>query len=116
MYSINWIEIPAVDHQRAVQFYSTLLDTPIEQGQTLGMPYSMLPRGMGAIATSDHVSPSAGGVTVYIHLGEDMSPALEKVEAAGGKVIVPKTPLGEENFFAIIHDSEGNRIGLYSDN
>lgn len=116
MVSINWIEIPATNHERAIKFYSTLLDSPIEQGETLGMPYSFLPDGIGAIASSDHVEPSASGITVYIHLGDNMSPALAKVEPVGGKIIVPKSPLGEENYFAIIHDSEGNRLGLYSYN
>ena len=29
MLRINWIEIPASDHARAVAFYSKLLDAPI---------------------------------------------------------------------------------------
>jgi uncharacterized protein len=115
MLGINWIEIPARDHARAVAFYSKLLDTQIEPGETQGMPYSFLPSGIGAISSSEHVSPSANGVTIYLHMGNDLSPALARVEEAGGRVIVSKSPLGPENFFAIIHDTEGNRIGLYSD-
>jgi hypothetical protein len=115
MLRINWIEIPAADHARAVAFYSALLGTRIEPGETQGMPYSFLPDGIGAIATADHVAPSTHGVTVYLHMGDDLAPALARAEQAGGRVIVPKSPLGPEHFFAIIHDTEGNRIGLYSD-
>jgi len=115
MLRVNWIEIPASDHARAVAFYSKLLDTPIEPGETQGMPYSFLPDGLGALSSAEHVSPSANGVTVYLHMGDDLAPALARVTEAGGQIIVPKSPLGPENFFAIIHDTEGNRIGLYSD-
>lgn len=114
MYRLNWLEIPATDHERALAFYSALLDTTIEKGETLGMPYSFLPDGIGAIATSEHMQPTMSGITVYIHVGDDMADALSKVESAGGKIIVPKSPLGDEQFFAIIHDTEGNRIGLHS--
>jgi len=40
---------------------------------------------------------------------------LDKVEAAGGKITLPKTLISPENgFMAIIIDTEGNRIGLHS--
>jgi predicted enzyme related to lactoylglutathione lyase len=40
-------------------------------------------------------------------------PALD-LEGAGGKVLTPEMNLGKFGFSAIIHDSEGNRIGLLS--
>jgi hypothetical protein len=37
------------------------------------------------------------------------------VEAAGGKIMVPKTQISEEyGYMAVIIDTEGNRIGLHS--
>ena len=36
------------------------------------------------------------------------------VQAAGGKVLMPKTPIGQHGAIAHVLDSEGNRIGLHS--
>jgi len=40
---------------------------------------------------------------------------LDKVQAAGGKVIVPKTEISPEyGYMGVFLDTEGNRIGLHS--
>jgi uncharacterized protein len=46
----------------------------------------------------------------------DLNATLAKVESAGGKVVVPKMPLGDMSpgYVAQFIDSEGNRLGLWS--
>lgn len=40
---------------------------------------------------------------------------LDKVENAGGKILVPKTQISEDfGYMAVIIDSEGNRIAFHS--
>jgi uncharacterized protein len=39
---------------------------------------------------------------------------LERAAAAGAQLLVPLTPIGEQGFFAVISDLEGNHIGLHS--
>jgi uncharacterized protein len=40
---------------------------------------------------------------------------LDKVEAAGGKIVVPKTEISPEHgYMAVFLDTEGNRIALHS--
>ena len=53
---------------------------------------------------------------VYLVVQGDLNATLAKAEAAGGKVLISKTPLGEMSpgYMAQIIDSEGNRIGLWS--
>ncbi len=47
--------------------------------------------------------------------GADLSEPLSRVEGAGGKVLVPKTNIGEGmGYYALFIDSEGNRVGLHS--
>jgi predicted enzyme related to lactoylglutathione lyase len=42
---------------------------------------------------------------------------LGKVAEAGGKVIMEKTNIGQNlGYWAIIHDTEGNRVALHSMN
>ena len=39
---------------------------------------------------------------------------LDRVEGAGGKVVMPKTSIGENGFMALFLDTEGNKVGLHS--
>ena len=59
-----------------------------------------------------HMTPSGSGTVVYLSAGS-VDSALEKAAEFGGKVVVPKTPIGAgEGFFARFLDPEGNIVGL----
>jgi len=48
-------------------------------------------------------------------MGNDLSVPLGRVESAGGKVILPKTGIGENRgFIALFIDTEGNKVGFHS--
>jgi predicted enzyme related to lactoylglutathione lyase len=55
-------------------------------------------------------------VCVYLVVKGDLNETLAKAEAAGGKVVIAKMPLGDmgPGYIAQIIDSESNRIGLWS--
>jgi predicted enzyme related to lactoylglutathione lyase len=40
---------------------------------------------------------------------------LKKIESAGGKTVMAKSPILDFAFFALIKDTEGNIIGLWED-
>lgn len=117
---LTWFEIPSTDFDRAVTFYSTILDTEIRTMDFMGIPNGLFPVGdteqsFGAIiASSDH-APSASGTLIYFHV-DDLAQVLERVEPAGGTIELPATPIGDPGTIAIIHDTEGNRIGLNARN
>jgi len=58
--------------------------------------------------------PGQDGVTIYLDAPGGVDGVLTKVPKAGGQIVVPKTAIGENGFYAIILDTEGNRIGLHS--
>ena len=60
--------------------------------------------------------PSAtDGPLIYLNGNPDVQKVLDKVEHAGGKIMVPKTMISPEfGFMAVILDTEGNRIALHS--
>jgi predicted enzyme related to lactoylglutathione lyase len=102
--ALNWFEIPAADIKRAVKFYSTVLGVELEISDPMpGFQMAMFPA-------------DAEGSVVYLNAGEDLAVALAKVEGAGGQVLVPKTGIGENGFFAFFLDTEGNKVGLHSTN
>lgn len=117
----SWFEIPARDHDRAVAFYQTVLGATLSPETKVplppGMRMSVFPndRASGAIVSCEGYSPSADGVVVYLNAGGDLAPALARVAAAGGRVLIGKMAIGGDcGFFAHILDCEGNRIGLHS--
>ncbi|MDX2360880.1 MAG: hypothetical protein QNK23_08745 [Crocinitomicaceae bacterium] len=44
-----------------------------------------------------------------------MDVIIERIEGAGGQVVMPKTQISPEiGFMALFTDTEGNRVGLHS--
>lgn len=59
--------------------------------------------------------PSAQGTVVYLNGGDDLQKIADKIEANGGKILLPKTAIGPDmGFYAIFTDTEGNKLGLHS--
>jgi predicted enzyme related to lactoylglutathione lyase len=116
--AIHWFEIPTQDLARAVRFYSRVLGIEMASVEMPGCPMAMFPCGTGsvggALVKHEEARPSAQGTMVYLSGGEDLSAPLGRVEAAGGKVVMPKTSIGEHGFCAMFLDTEGNRVGLHS--
>ncbi|MEO0311305.1 MAG: hypothetical protein RIQ89_962 [Bacteroidota bacterium] len=117
---INWFEIPVTDFTRAKNFYETILGVEIMEMPFPGGKYGMLPADMmsggvgGGLAQGEGFEPSNKGTIVYLNGGEDLSVSLGKVEQAGGKIVMPKTSIGENGFMAHFLDTEGNRVALHS--
>ncbi len=117
---INWFEIPATDFDRAVKFYSEVLGGEIQQQEMMGTKMGFLPMegegGVGgAICAGENYKPSSDGAKLYLNGGEDLSLQLSRVEAAGGKVIMPKTKITDEiGYMAFFIDTEGNNVAFHS--
>lgn len=86
------------------------------------MQMAMFPEDQEAVSgavigASENHQPGANGPRVYLNGGNDLSTILDRVEPAGGTVIVPKTEISPEHgFFGLFADPEGNMIGLHSQN
>jgi predicted enzyme related to lactoylglutathione lyase len=116
---INWFEIPVTDLDRSIKFYETILGAAPQKWEMEGMEMAVLPMegdGIGgALCKGEWYKPSQEGSLVYLNGGDDLNTVLNRVEGAGGKVVVPKTEITDEiGFFGIFIDSEGNRVALHS--
>jgi hypothetical protein len=116
--AINWFEIPAADFERAVKFYGDILNRPLRKEIFNGMSNGIFETGDpdtvgGAVVFSEQYQPSPNGAVVYLNAGRELDAVLGRVEAAGGKVVLPKTDIGDPGYIALILDTEGNRVGLH---
>ncbi|NER13010.1 VOC family protein [Leptobacterium flavescens] len=115
--AINWFEIPSTNFERAVKFYSQLLDAELQlmeaDFQMAFLPYK--DGGVGGCVTHGNGNkPCQEGTFAYLNGGDDLSVPLSRVEKAGGKVLMPKTSIGENGYMAIFLDTEGNRVAFHS--
>lgn len=118
---VSIFEIPATDIERAIHFYKEILGVKIEKLEFPGMEMGLFPYQdqmvTGVIMKGEGYEPSSKGVTIYLNAGDNLQVILDKVERNGGKIIISKTPHADESgYFAIFHDSEGNKMGLHSPN
>ena len=119
--ALSWYEIPVTDFERAASFYSALLEKEIVQQQmNPDLVYGIIPNdgeGVGGtLAMGGHYVPSDTGVVVYLYV-VGISAALGRIAGKCGTILGPQVSLGEAYGNAqVIHlrDSEGNRIGLFS--
>ena len=66
---------------------------------------------------SEDFKPSDKGPLLYLNGGENLQHILDKVEAAGGKIVAEKRQVKPEiGYVAEFIDSEGNKIALHSPN
>lgn len=119
--AISWFEIPSTNLDRATKFYETIFGVSLIPMDMPSIKMRMFPledmMGVGgALVDGDFHKPSAtDGPLIYLNGNPDVQNVLDKVEAAGGKIIVPKTEISPEyGFMAVFIDTEGNRIGLHS--
>ncbi len=121
--AISWFEIPTYDISRAQKFYESIfgismipMDFPNIKMRMFPLDDMMTQVG-GAIVNSDgfHKVSTTDGPLIYLNANPDVQHILDKVQGAGGSIMVPKTEISPEyGFMAVIVDTEGNRIGLHS--
>lgn len=117
--SITWFQVPAADFARAVKFYNAVLNTELREETMMDERMGIFPYEeggvSGAVTFAPYLKPGMDGNNVFLKVQGELEEALERVWNAGGKVLTGKTALGPDmGHFAVIRDTEGNRIGLHS--
>ncbi|MGH7468379.1 MAG: VOC family protein [Longimicrobiales bacterium] len=121
MAKVVHFEIPFDNKERAIKFYTDAFDwqlTDMPQmdyvvAQSAPVDEKQMPKEPGAINGGLFKRPKeAPNPTIYVDV-TSVDAALQKVQAAGGKIVTPKTPIPGMGAFARVADTEGNVIGLF---
>jgi len=123
-HTLNWFEIPVTDAARAKKFYETILNVSMHAVEIMGLEMVMFPPGgdrnhrvSGALIKSPYHEPSMHGTVVYLNANPSIQDVEDRIENAGGEVIIPKTLIDEESgYMALFQDTEGNRVALHASN
>jgi len=112
----EWFEIPTADLNKSIPFYNQVLGLQLEAKEfgpnlVAVFPYKD-PAPGGCLMQGPGMVPSGSGSVVYLS-AKKIDPAIAQVEAAGGKIMIPKTEIAPGmGFFARFLDLEGNLVGL----
>ena len=114
-------EIPFENKQRAMDFYTRcfgwqLTDMPqmnYVMANTVATGPDYRPTEPGAINGGLFERPKeAPSPVIYVGVAS-VDEAIKKVQAAGGKVVTPRTPIPDMGAYGRVSDTEGNIIGLF---
>ena len=122
-HAISWFEIPSMDLERAQKFYETIFGIELIPLDVANIRMRMFPvddpmTGIGGaiVHAEGFYAPSkTDGPLIYLNGNPDVQHVLDRIEGAGGSIMVPKTLISPEHgHMAVFIDTEGNRIALHS--
>ena len=123
--AVSWFEIGTIDLDRAQRFYEEIFQIKLQSLDLPNIKMRMFPIedpkvGIGGALVDSggfHKPSDTDGPLLYLNANPDVQHILDRVEKAGGKILVQKTPVSDDfGFIGVIVDSEGNRIALHSVN
>lgn len=116
---VNWFEIPVKDIEKARKFYQAVFgyNLEVQEMEPFTMAFFPMSQGVsgaaGALIKGESYVPSHSGTIVYFSV-DDIDEILRRVNANGGKTLMPKKSIGEYGFIAHFEDTEGNRLAVHS--
>jgi uncharacterized protein len=112
---VGWWEITLADKassDKVKTFFTQVFGWKIESDPQFGYgEVSAKDAGIGGGIGPTNQPGAKNNVTFYVEV-DDIDAYLKKIEAAGGKTIMPNTPMGNVAF-AQFADPAGNVIGLF---
>ncbi len=117
---INWFNLPSTDFERAIRFYSSVLEiemmkAPSPDGFENAFFSNPQEGGVsGSISSNPQQKPGVDGAAIYFDVNGRLDEVLTRVSSNGGQIVMPKANIGEFGNIAMAVDSEGNLIGFHS--
>jgi len=116
---IVWVDIPVLDLERAIAFYSAIFGVTVTREGGPGFIFGLLPHAKNEVGGCLYIggeenAPSRLGPVIYLNMEGRLQIAIEAAIANGGAVMQEVHPIGSHGFRAVMLDSEGNRIAFHS--
>lgn len=105
-------EFQSDDPEKCQQFYGSVLDWEFDSQSMPG--YTLINTGSepgGGLMKTPAEAPGPC-LSVYF-LVDDIGATISKAQQAGGKVLVPETPIPNVGAFAVLSDPEGLGFGIF---
>ncbi|MBT9546440.1 MAG: VOC family protein [Candidatus Sericytochromatia bacterium] len=117
MPTIDHFELPVDDIARAQKFYSELLGWQFQTQKYTDFEYTFIKTqtldGKPGLGGGMMLRQNPGHIPANYVSVESIDATLEKALALGAKVILPKQPVADMGFIALILDTENNPIGFW---
>lgn len=123
MNKVVHFEIPFDNEERAKKFYQDAFGWQIvsvpEMNYVMATtvesdPQTMVPMTAGAINGGLMKRDTSSGKNPVIVIDvQNLDEHLTKIKNAGGKVVMPKTEVGDMGSYARVADTEGNIVGVW---
>lgn len=113
MNRIVHFEVPADQPERAIRFYTDVFGWKFQKWDG--------PMEYWTVQTGEEPRGIDGGLMMRRHPGapvvntievKSVDESIRSIEARGGKVIVPKSPIPGVGYIAYFNDPEGNMFGI----
>ena len=111
-----WIELYTAEPETSAEFYRGLFSWSIEKSDPdspLANVISLSENMIGTIESLSEEAPYSGWLVCLTTSG--MSDLVDKVEAAGGNVVIAPVRVDEAMVYAVVEDPDGSRVGVLHD-
>lgn len=120
--ALNWFEIPVNDFERAKKFYESIFNYQMPENVMGAARMGFLlydfaggKVGGAIVHNPDFYTPGSNGSLIYLNCQPDLQIVADRVTGAGGEILMQKAAVAPGlGFWALIKDSEGNRVALHS--
>jgi len=111
---ICYLEIPANRAEDSARFYSDIFGWRVRERGDGNLAFDDAGRVSGTwVKDEDHTPDERTRVYIMV---DNITASLSKIEAAGGRVLTPRTEIGPSmGAFAAFADPVGNEFGLYEE-
>jgi predicted enzyme related to lactoylglutathione lyase len=111
---IRYLQIPAADARASASFYERALGWTIRKRSDGSTAFDDSAAEVSGEWVLDRQPTGDAGVLVFVRV-DDVEAILEKIDEAGGAIIVPRTEQGEGIAYATFRDPAGNVLGIFQE-
>jgi predicted enzyme related to lactoylglutathione lyase len=116
---VVWFEIYVQDMERARRFYEQVFEVQLQRLpspdlEMWAFPMDMAKHGAGGALVRVPGVPSGGSGTLVYFGSADCAVEEARIVQAGGRIMRPKTSIGQYGHIVLAFDPDGNLFGLHS--